>query len=88
MGVSCLTYMKKWKLLTFAIRVRRNPRWPPNEPHGEKIKKLKSEQSQLQANTFCDCSFELFNLLLKRGLCPVVARFLAYMYTIQVLRVN
>ena len=31
---------------------------------------------------------KLFNLLLKRGLCPMVARFLAYMYTKQVLRVN
>ena len=30
---------------------------------------------------------KLFNILLKRGLCPMVSRFLAYMYTKQVLRV-
>ena len=30
----CHLVQKLWKLLTFAIRVWRNPRWPPNEPHG------------------------------------------------------
>ena len=30
----CYLVQKLWNLLTFAIRVLRNPRWPPNEPHG------------------------------------------------------
>ena len=30
----CHLVQKLWKLLTLAIRVWRNPRWPPNEPHG------------------------------------------------------
>ena len=30
----CHLVKKLWKLLTFAIRVWRNPRWPPNETHG------------------------------------------------------
>ena len=30
----CYLVQKLWNLLTFAIRVWRNPRWPPNEPHG------------------------------------------------------
>ena len=30
----CHLVQKLSKLLTFATRVWRNPRWPPNEPHG------------------------------------------------------
>ena len=30
----CHLVQKLWNVLTFAIRVCRNPRWPPNEPHG------------------------------------------------------
>ena len=30
----CHLVQKLRKLLTFATRVWRNPRWPPNEPHG------------------------------------------------------